>query len=325
MKNHELLNMIGEINEDYVLGAGNNVARPRFRWGTLAACAACAALILAAYPAFQASRLQKAAFDSVSGLDAPEATLAPIRRPGLHEYTLADGGTSAITTHGDTKDAPGGQPNPMPERGGGTGAPGTSDKAPAGAPNQEPSAEDAAAQDEASAQYERLLRSLGLWGIDGRGLYPDWCGGVWLDGDCLTVAIVRGFRTPELEQQILNWCGGTEEVLFADVTYSQNHLDGLMDEIARIFDELDCRVFLSYGVYPDNRIHLDFFEVPSDEVLAALAGIDPDGDAIYILVFTGVQATPTGGAAKGPAPAEPTSVPAGSPAAAAEPSVPPDP
>ena len=37
MKNHELLNLIGDVNEDYVLEAGSNVVKPRFRWKTIAA------------------------------------------------------------------------------------------------------------------------------------------------------------------------------------------------------------------------------------------------------------------------------------------------
>ena len=48
MKDYELLDMIGEVNEDYVREADGNVVRPRFRWKTLAACAACAALALGA-------------------------------------------------------------------------------------------------------------------------------------------------------------------------------------------------------------------------------------------------------------------------------------
>ena len=37
MKNHELLNLIGDVNEDYVLEAGSNVVKPQFRWKTIAA------------------------------------------------------------------------------------------------------------------------------------------------------------------------------------------------------------------------------------------------------------------------------------------------
>lgn len=355
--------IIGEVSEDYVLAAGEDAARPQFPWKIWAVCAACAALIVAASPAYRGLS-QKASTDSVSALeDAPEASQgsddALIQGPGLHEYTLVEGGVTAITTQGNAKvpedsgsAAPGhGAPVPepaQPPRGdgpsdtsGGTYMDGTDGDTPIGIPAQN----EAAARDEASAQYERLLQSLGLWGIDGRGLYPDWCGGIWLDGEYLTVAIVNGFRTPGLEKQILDWCGGTGEVLFTGAIYSQNYLDNLMKEIDRVFEELDCHIFLSYGVYVmDNRIHLDFFEVPGDEVLAALAELDPDGSAIYIQVFTGVRNIPTDGSAKGPAPvepavepaaggaqaepsaeAEPTPVPADDSAAAAEPSVPPAP
>lgn len=42
----ELLDLIGEVNEDYVLAAGQPNRRARPRWVSLAACAACAALAL---------------------------------------------------------------------------------------------------------------------------------------------------------------------------------------------------------------------------------------------------------------------------------------
>ncbi len=57
MKDYELLDMIGEVNEDYVREADGNVVRPRFRWKTLAACAACAALALGAYPLLRLQEL----------------------------------------------------------------------------------------------------------------------------------------------------------------------------------------------------------------------------------------------------------------------------
>ena len=53
MKNHELLELIGDVNEDYVLEAEDNVVKPRFGWRKLAVCAACAALVLA-YPVYRA-------------------------------------------------------------------------------------------------------------------------------------------------------------------------------------------------------------------------------------------------------------------------------
>ena len=50
MKDHELLDLIGQVDEDYVLAAGDNVVRPRFRWKTLAASAPISARVLAARP-----------------------------------------------------------------------------------------------------------------------------------------------------------------------------------------------------------------------------------------------------------------------------------
>ena len=47
MKNHELLDLIGDVNEDYVQAADGKVIRPKFRWKTIAACAACAVLVRA--------------------------------------------------------------------------------------------------------------------------------------------------------------------------------------------------------------------------------------------------------------------------------------
>ena len=43
MKNREFLNLIGSVNEDYIQAADSKVVRPRFRWKTFVACAACAA------------------------------------------------------------------------------------------------------------------------------------------------------------------------------------------------------------------------------------------------------------------------------------------
>ena len=50
MKNREFLNLIGSVNEDYIQAADSKVVRPRFRWKTFVACAACAALMICAYP-----------------------------------------------------------------------------------------------------------------------------------------------------------------------------------------------------------------------------------------------------------------------------------
>lgn len=339
MTNYELLNIIGEVSEDYVLAADDNVIRPRFRWQTWAVCAACAALIVTAYPAYRAFRPQSPGPDSISSLeDVPAAMPGSggtlIQRPGLHEYTLVEGGMTIMTTEGSAKAPAGGaeEPVPLPEPaqslwGDLTGGAyvgnegedaGTADSA----------YSDVSVQEEALAQADRLLQGLGIdgWNWD---LYPDWYGGIWLDGEHLTVAIVDGFRTPELEAQIREWCGGTGEILFRTVKYSLAYLEDLKDKVSALFDQ--------YGRLPSvidanemtNRVELDIFAMPGDELLAALAELDLEGDAIFIQVFTDRHIIPTDGSAKGPALAapavEPTPVPADGSAAVAEPSVPPAP
>ena len=305
MKNHELLDLLGEASEDYVRAAGENVVRPKFRWKTIAACAA---LVLGAalVPSL-----------TVEG-PAPEGTQDPVgtlvQRHGLHSYVLFEEARSIMTTEGDLKfpaggggiDVPG-QDIPMPDpglvqppRGNGPG-----EQAYAPAPSSE----------EASAQYDRLLQRMG--GVGGRepDTYPDWFGGAWLDSDWpdhvsrLTVAIVDQFRTRSLEEDIKSWCGGTGDVLFTGAKYSQNYLNGLMDGISRIFEEQNVRISSAYGVYVmDNYLGLDFFgAVPTDETLAALAELDPEGDAIRVQVFHEGSIQLTGEWEKGPAadPAEP--------------------
>ncbi|MBD5133460.1 MAG: hypothetical protein HDT38_03150 [Clostridiales bacterium] len=321
MKNHELLDMIGEASEDYVLEAGGDIARPRFRWQTLAACAACAALIVAAYPAWQVLS-RKSAPDSVAGLeDAPEASRDPagalVQRPGLHEYTLVEGGVTIKTTQGDAEVAAGGAAPPalMPE----ANLPGGAYDGGGDAGNIDSANSDASVQEEAFAQYEQLLRGMGVYG-QSEPVYPDWFGGSWLDGEHLTVAVVDGFRTPGLEAQIREWCGGTAEILLPGVKYSLAYLEGLKDEVGALLDQYGRLSSVIDANEMTNRVELDIFAVPGDELLAALAELDPEGDAIYIQVFTDVRIVPTDGAAKDPAPDAPAveSVPGG---ARAEPSI----
>ncbi|MBD5098824.1 MAG: hypothetical protein HDT35_04635 [Clostridiales bacterium] len=351
MTNYELLNIIGEVSEDYVLAADDNVIRPRFRWQTWAVCAACAALIVAAYPAYRAFRPQSPGPDSNAALgDVPEASQAPdevlIQRPGLHEYTLVEGGVTIKTTVGDTYIPAGGTAGlaPMPE-------PASKDVVTSGAyvGGEDAGTADSAhsevsVQEEASAQADRLLQSLGIggWNWD---LYPDWWGGIWLDGEHLTVAIVDSFHTPGLEAQIREWCGGTGEILFRTVKYSLAYLEDLKDEVGALFDQYGWLPSVIDANEMTNRVELDIFAVPGDELLAALAELDPEGDAIFIQVFTDRHIIPTDGPAKEPAlaapavepvpggarvepnaeEAEPTPVPADGSAAVAEPSVPPAP
>ncbi len=283
MKNHELLDLIGDVNEDYVQAADGKVIRPKFRWKAVAACAACAVLVLGAYPAYQAAH------------------------PPLHSYTVLEGG--GMTTQGDVKAPAGGTfgPGIMPggayvgnDRGE-TGIDGTEYTVPG---------QDAPAQEKAAAQYQGLLQGLGGQGGYEPEAYPGWYGGAWIDNSFypeakLAVAIVDGFRTDELEVRIEEWCGG--EVVFKDVKYSRSYLDQLMEPISQVLEEADMDLLCGFGVDVMENclgvdIHSDGKDIPK-EVLAKLAQLDPDGGAIRVRLFTGRLDTLTDETVKGPAPA----------------------
>lgn len=250
--------------------------------------------MLGAYPAFRAFSRRQADCASEQKLETADAD-ALVERPGLHSYTLVEEDLQSMDAAG-TKQAPAGAadsaPAPVPESGGGasvTSKDYVGGDAGMNGVSAAPPQDEAPAQEEAAAQYGRLLQSLGLWGIDGRGLYPDWCGGIWLDGELLSVAIVDGSRTPALEAQIKDWCGGTGEILFRDVKYSQNDLDSLMESAAKALDGAGICCGISVDV-ASNCLGVDLYSgeaaIPED-LLAALAQLDPDGDAIRVQVFTG--------------------------------------
>ena len=280
MKNHELLDLIGDVNEDYVQAADGKVIRPKFRWKAVAACAV---LVLGAYPAYQAAH------------------------PPLHSYTVLEGG--GMTTQGDVKAPAGGTFGPGIIPGGAyvgndrgeTGIDGTEYTVPG---------QDAPAQEKAAAQYQGLLQGLGGQGGYEPEAYPGWYGGAWIDNSFypeakLAVALVDGFRTDELEAQIEEWCGG--EVVFKDVKYSRSYLDQLMEPISQVLEEADMDLLCGFGVDVMENclgvdIHSDGKDIPK-EVLAKLAQFDPDGDAIRVRLHTGRLDTLTDETVKGPAPA----------------------
>ena len=167
--------------------------------------------------------------------------------------------------------------------------------------------------DEAAAeQYDRLLRGLG--GVDGMepDSYPDWFAGAWIDhGGApdaparLTVAIVDGFRTPEREAEITGWCG--DGVVFRDAKYSHNFLDGLMEQVEPLLDGtgLNCGIGVDVTA---NCLGVDLYsngQAIPDSILARLAQLDPNGDAIRVRLFTGKLDTLTDDMVKGPAPVDP--------------------
>lgn len=272
MKNCEFLNLIGSVNEDYIQAADSKIVRPRFRWKTFVACAACAALMICAYPVYR------------------------MVNPPLHSYTVVESGGTMNTLGGE---------NTM------TGGKGATDDLPGGAyvgnestPSggeywvEDPGGDlSGAPTDKAAAtQYDRLLQGMGVRG-DGEPVYPDWFAGAWFDDGKLTVGIVDGFRTPELEMEIKGWI--QTDITFQGAKYSYTYLDALMEKtVARIEGTgLTCGVGVDVTA---NRLGVDLYNEEATpefkKVLAALAELDPAGDAIQVRVFAG-QNTLTDGVA----------------------------
>ena len=277
MKNYELLDIIGEANGDYVEAADGNVARPRLHWRTLAACAACAALVLGAYPAYQAAN------------------------PPLHDYVVMEGNEGGMLRTGldEAAKAPAGGPaadsapeatmevngfagryeagaasiyNEQGEEGVRSDVDGTMDRAPT---------QDIPVQ-EAALWYDALVKTCRL------DENPEWYGGAWIAGErLLAVAIVDGFRTPELESEIKTAAGDDAVIQFSTVKYSMEFLYGLMEPASRALDGVDLYAGVGVNVM-DNCLDVDLYSssaaVPNS-VLAALAHLDPDGDAIRVRVF----------------------------------------
>ena len=285
MNHHELLDMIGEVNETYVLAADQPVKRVRSRWQTWAACAACAALMIGAYPAYRA--------------------LQP-KQPPLHSYTVVEDGLGRPTENSGSEKLPnsGSGDVPMGPDGSNYTESHQGPMDPDGAQNEP---ERIPYQQKAMAQYDNLMRNAGISGDREVG-YPAWYGGAWLDNDWpdnisrLTVAIVDGFRTPEMEAQILEWCGGTGDVLFTSAKYSYAHLIQLGDEIWE--SGLRDSIPGGFGYGPDvmaNCLCMDVYDgAISEDALAVLAKLDPDGDAIRVEVHAGQ--TINTDLVKGPAP-----------------------
>ncbi len=297
MTDYELLDMIGEVNEDYVLAADSNVVRPRFRWKALAACAACAVLALGAYPVYQAVN------------------------PPLHDYTLMENSADSVDTVKEWDDlakAPAGGAGPsadsdadeVPPVLAAPAAPETAEgRTDKGGEREDESAVtgsdgakywvgDAPAQ-EAALWYDALLHTYRL------DENPEWYGGAWIAGDrLLAVAIVDGFRTPELEAEIQKAAGDGAVLQFSTVKYSMEFLDGLMEPATRALDGAGLTCGIGVDVMA-NCLGVDLYSdgaaIP-DDVLAALAHLDPDGDAIRVRVFTGTISAYD--AVKGPASAD---------------------
>lgn len=285
MKNHELLDLIGEVNEDYVQAADIHVVQPRFPWKPLAACAACAALVLGGYSIYRAANpplhsyivMEGGALTTYQGesgpVKAPESGADDTNGP-VHDFAP----TYNVAIEDGLADI-GGEPVYNEQGDAGSGIDGAYY-----GPGQ-----DAPMQEKAAAQYDNFVKSSGLTGS--ADWLPEWCGGLWIDNSYfpearLTVAVVKEFRTPELEAQVQEWCGG--EVEFKDVKYSWSHLDGLMGPVGEVLNgKAPDGACFGFGVdVIENRLTVDVYGGGiSNEVLAGLARLDPEGDAVLVRVF----------------------------------------
>ena len=273
MKNCELLNLIGSVNEDYIQAADSKVVRPRFRWKTFAACAACAALMICAGPVYR------------------------MVHPPLHSYTVVEGGGTMNTLDGE---------NTV------TGGQGATDNLPGGAyvgSESTPSGGDhwikdpgsdlsGAPTDKAAAtQYDRLLQGMGVSG-SGEPVYPDWFAGAWFKEGELKVGIEDELRTPELEMEIKGWV--QTDIAFQGAKYSYTYLNALMEKTTARLEGTGLTCGAGVDVIA-NRLGVDLYNEETapgfKKALAALAELDPAGDAIQVRVFAGQTNTLTDGAA----------------------------
>lgn len=137
---------------------------------------------------------------------------------------------------------------------------------------------------------------------------PEWYGGAYFQYEDgvpvrLAICIVEGYHTAELQNQIWAWCGAGE-LSFPSVKYSRGYLQALMERMNGadfLAVTKEDPAVSGWGVYEDgNCVRVDCSAVPSDVTLAALAELDPDGDAIQVRVLAGLKADPD--IVKGPAP-----------------------
>ena len=191
-------------------------------------------------------------------------------RPGILETKLH----SYVTVEGLTEIMP--ENVSATETGGGdTGAPKTGDL-PGGA-----YVGDAPSQEEAVNTYQKLMDHF-------NGTPPDWYGGAYIDGSGWLVVQLVEDKDPvdkSLELQVLDWTG-SDRVIFSSCKYSLAHLNELMDELNALpGKDMKFRdVMAGWGIDGENnRIELTLTQV-YEPILAVLAELDPDDDAIYVQV-----------------------------------------
>ena len=120
------------------------------------------------------------------------------------------------------------------------------------------------------------------------GQYPDWYGGAYLDQSGRLVVQLVSSKDPgdkTLELQVLDWTG-SDTVMFSSCKYSLAQLSELMDQLNALPDEdPNCGgVMAGWGIDEEaNCIELTLTAV-NDHILSVLARLDPDDDAIYVQV-----------------------------------------
>lgn len=253
MKNHELLNLIGEANGDYVLETGDAAARPWFRWQCLAACAACAAMALGVYR---------------TASPTPEQNAVVM----LHAYTVVEERAQTALEYATFQAMGADETVPGVTYVGGDHVGPDGDYYGPDVPVQ-PAAE----------WYDALLHTYRL------EENPEWYGGAWLaEDEVLAVAIADGFHTPELEAELKEVAGAGAVLRFSTAKYSMEFLYGLMDPVSQALKDTGLRCGVGVDVTANCLgvdVYSDGAEIP-DSVLAELAQLDPTGDAVRVRVFT---------------------------------------
>ncbi len=224
-------------------------------WGKYVAVAACAALLLGAYPAYRA--------------------LKPAR---LHSYVAGSVAATELTGQRESGTEDVGQTQgagPAPNTGVIDVPTGTIEDAPVGS-------------EEAVAAYQTLMaRFQADYGED---KYPEWYGGSYLQGDSLIVNIVHRFDTADKEFFLsIQDMAGSDRVGFGGVKYSYSHLRELQKQVDGRLGEMGLS-FVSAIDEERGQLRLSLSE-KSDEALKFLAEIDPEDDAIAVHV--GEQAKTT--------------------------------
>ena len=129
--------------------------------------------------------------------------------------------------------------------------------------------------------YQKLMERF-------NGTYPDWYGGAYIDSSGWLVVQLVEDKDPAdktLELQVLDWTDNGH-VMFGSCKYSLAHLKGLMDQLNALPDkDMKCGdVMAGWGIDEEaNRIELTLTQV-YEPILAILAELDPDDDAICVKV-----------------------------------------